>query len=70
MTTKPNVNIASIKFDELTAEQLQPGGELTSTQLERVSGGRTNAQDPFVQVVLLAAKAAFYQGMFYADQGW
>jgi bacteriocin-like protein len=33
-------------------------------------GGRTNGDNPIVQTVILAAKETFYQGMWYASQGW
>jgi bacteriocin-like protein len=51
--------------------------ELTDDELNLVTGGnffdghvRTNADDPVFQVVMLAAKATFYQGMYYSTQGW
>ena len=45
--------------------------ELTAEQLEDVSGGgRTNGDNPIVKAVVVAAKATFYQGMWYSSQGW
>jgi bacteriocin-like protein len=45
--------------------------ELTTEELDAVTGGgKTNGDNPFVQVVTLAEKAAFYKASFYADQGW
>jgi hypothetical protein len=44
---------------------------VTDEELDGVSGGgRTNGDNPVVQVVILAAKEAFYQGMWYSTQGW
>jgi len=44
---------------------------LTDEELNGVSGGvRTNGDNPAVQVFMLAAKAAFYQGMWYSSNGW
>jgi bacteriocin-like protein len=47
--------------------------ELTDDELNLVTGGdffdghaRTNGDDPFVRVTMLAAKAAFYEGMWYS----
>jgi len=44
---------------------------LTDEELNGVSGGvRTNGDNPAVQVFMLAAQAAFYQGMWYSSNGW
>ena len=44
---------------------------VTDEELDGVSGGvRTNGDNPFVQVAMLATKEAFYKGMWYSSVGW
>jgi bacteriocin-like protein len=50
---------------------------LTDEEMDNVSGGatfhypiRSNGDDPFVQVVVLAEKEAYYKASFYHCQGW
>jgi hypothetical protein len=44
---------------------------LPDDELKGVSGGViTNGDNPAFQVFMLAAKAAFYQGMWYSSNGW
>ncbi|MEH2565171.1 hypothetical protein [Bradyrhizobium sp. AZCC 2289] len=44
---------------------------VTDEELDGVSGGvRTNGDNPFVQVAMLATKEAFYKGMWYSSEGW
>lgn len=44
---------------------------LADEELDGISGGaRTNGDNAFVQVAILAAKEAFYQGMWYSNNGW
>lgn len=62
-----------MKREQLRKNSPETAGEeeLTSAQLQGVSGGAGKKGDnAFVQVVVLAAKAAFYGAQFYAAQGW
>ncbi len=71
MTTKNINEIESAKRQNITNEIVREFGILTDDELKGVSGGViTNGDDPRFQVFLLAAKAAFYQGMWYSDNGW
>ena len=62
-------NFKHLKGTQMDKEKKTPdwGEELTSAQLEGVSGGVAN---PFVEVVMLAAKEAFYKAMWYSSVGW
>jgi bacteriocin-like protein len=50
--------------------------ELTDDELNLVTGGdffdghvRTNGEDPLFRIFMLAAKATFYEGMWYSGYG-
>lgn len=43
---------------------------LTEVELQGISGGRTNGDNAFVQVVVLAEKASFYKAQLYAANNW
>jgi hypothetical protein len=68
-----NKNINEIQSAERQNTTNETGCEfriLPDDELKGVSGGLTNGDDPRFQVFMLAAKAAFYQGMWYSSAGW
>jgi len=51
--------------------QSQDNSIIADEELNGISGGgRTNGDNPVVQVVIQAAKETFYKNMWYASQGW
>jgi len=56
---------------EMTSNTHNDNRIMSDEELNCISGGgRTNGDNPVVQVVLMAAKETFYKGMWYASQGW